>query len=284
MRFAYLVLFWIAVLWSQSGAWAQTLSATAFRDLVIERIDASAPQLRVAKRDELGLEIAMPAGSEVASSSVNLDRAYQEYVADPTQLEAIIARWVRIITQAPEQPERARIVSVLRTQADVAAYETAMRRGPRYSPIVKRAFLGDLLEVMVFDSPDSVRFATEHDITDLGLALEEAWLLTDLNLPLRLGSLESYGVEDMSELSYLTGPNGLTPSMLTQPNVCERIPATAFIVLDRNTLVVGRVDNERSRRQFEEAVGLVQRTGQSLSLTPLVCSGDALAVYNLTDR
>jgi hypothetical protein len=257
------------------------LNAAEFRDLVIARALAADPDLSIQRRDALGLEITPPEDGAHRAQSVNLDRAFAEYQANPEQIEVIVGRWVRVIVNVIEAPSAERIVSILRPAAIIAAYEDEMRARGQDSPIARRPFLGDLIEVIAFDSPDSLMFATESAIADAGLSLAEAWALTDSNIAARLGSIGRYPVEGAPRLTFLSGENGLTPSLLALPDVCLSYPDGMFLVLDRNVVLTGTA-NPESRAEFGRAAA--RFASRSLSHTPFACVDGALVLLNSSDR
>lgn len=180
------------VLWAP--AWAQALlSPVQFRDAAIAMIEARAPDTRVEVTGDLSLHVVR---SDNHDMQVNLDRG-GEYQNDPASLETILDRWARLATSPPDDVRRAdRIVAVVRPRGMVTAYEQYVAAAsPDAMRLVTRPLAGDLLEVLVFDSEEAVQYASEQALAEIGLSIDQAWMLAPQNLPARLGEIEVGGVQ-----------------------------------------------------------------------------------------
>jgi hypothetical protein len=274
-----LLLALVAMLFATSVAWAQeTMSTAQFRDLYAQRVTAAVPGATITPLESLSLRIALPGGGDAQEMTVNLDRAYSEYSAAPDQLDTILGRWVRIASATPgdaQQPDR--IVSVVRTADHVAGYAQALSQDGEDVRLVWRPLAGDLVEMIAFDSPDAIQFATEETISDISITPEQAWALAPQNLPARLGALSQ---ETLAPgLVWIGGGNGLAPSVLANAQWCAA-PENAnalYLVVDRDSFLMaerpGAVDAITRVRD-----GMVS-DGNAFSATLLACDNGRLQAY-----
>lgn len=273
MRFLFVA---FVMLFTASAALAQGVMTPAqFRDVYVERVTAAVPGATVTRSGDLSLSIATPATGEAGAMQINLDRAYSEYTAVPDQLDVILGRWVRIATTPPESaqmPER--IVSVVRTQEHVIGYTRALTRDGVEPRLVWRPLVGDLVEMIAFDSPDAIQLGTEDSLRDLNITPEQAWALAPQNLPARLGALTHETVAP--GIVWVGGGNGLAPSVLTNAQWCAA-PENAnalYLVVDRDAFLMAE------RPAGVEAItrarnGMVSE-GSAFSSTLMLCEGGRL--------
>jgi hypothetical protein len=273
MRFLFVT---FVMLFTASAALAQDVMTPAqFRDVYVERVTTAVPGATVTRSGDLSLSIATPATGEAGAMQINLDRAYSEYTAVPDQLDVIVGRWVRIATTPPESaqlPER--IVSVVRTQEHVIGYTRALARDGVEPRLVWRPLVGDLVEMIAFDSPDSIQLGTEDSLRDLNITPEQAWALAPRNLPARLGALTHETVAP--GIVWVGGGNGLAPSVLTNAQWCAA-PENAnalYLVVDRDAFLMAE------RPAGVEAItrarnGMVSE-GSAFSSTLVLCEGGRL--------
>ena len=287
MRGLFLALALAVIAWQPASA-QQLLSPSEFRDAAIAMIRAADARAEVEVRDELGVNVRRPYDTEMPELFVNLDNAYREYQNNPAALADILQRWARIATGPPERNQMAeRIVSVVRARAMVDSYNrvaAGAREGSDQAPsrLIWRPFAGDLVEIIAFDGADTIQYATEEALADIGVTPERAWEMAPGNLPARLGELEIGGVEGGDRLAYVTGGNGLATSTLT--NICHgSTTAMLFLLVDRNGYVVAERADSVAMRQFRDLLDELRRSGDALSLTPLGCRQGRVVEVALTD-
>lgn len=270
-------------------AWGQALlTPSEFRDAALAIIRAEAPNAEIDLRGDLGLIIRNPANTAMPEGTVNLDTGYAEYLRDPSALASIVDRWARFATQPPEASQRRdRVVAVLRSRAVLDGYVAAVAASAPQdpSPLVWRAFAGDLVEVLVFDGAETLQYATEASLAELGLEPAAAWALAPENLPSRLGPLQVGAVEGAGDLVYVTGGNGLAPSSLIDGRICSSQGAGdfVFLVVDRNGFVMADTGSPAARAQLMDLLKELQRTGASMSLTPLGCRDGRLDAASVVE-
>ncbi len=288
MRRLLLALALAFLTWQPASA-QQLMSPSEFRDAAIAMIRAADPRAEVEIRDELGVNVRRPHDTELPEFFVNFDNAYREYQNDPAALADILQRWARFATGPPERNQMAeRIVSVVRTRAMVEGYERelAARKSSDLPPslLIWRPFAGDLVEVLVFDGAETIQYANEDTLTEIGVTPERAWELAPINLPSRLGELEVGGVADADRLAFVTGGNGLAPSSLLGGGVCASASTPRlFLLVDRNGYIVAEQNDAVAVRQFRDLLDELRRSGESMSLTPLGCRDGRVVEIALTD-
>lgn len=281
MMRALLALLCMAALLS-APAWAQApMSQTAFRDAVIAAIEARSPSSEVEIRDALGLIVRNPQSTEYPELSVNLDSGYREYVGAPHDVANIVERWARFATDGPERARRTdRIVAVIRPREVVAMYVQTMAGAATPTTVVHRPFVGDLAEVLMFDSPETLETATVESLAEAGVTPEQAWSLAESNLPVRLGALEIGGVEGADRLVYVTGGNGLALSTLADERLCG-MRARVFLAIDRNAYLAADSDDAAGLRLIRAVFASIRSGGDAYSLTPLACRDGRLVEFML---
>jgi hypothetical protein len=81
----------------------------------------------------------------------------------------------------------------------------------------------------------------------------------------------------------MTGGNGLTPSLLTDGQHCQRETTLVFLVVDRNGIIVADHTDSQARAQLRTLVAEFQKLGGQgeASLTPVTCRDGRLVEYEL---
>jgi|GEM_PF-2999868 len=264
------------------SALAQAILPPAqFREAAIAMIRAEHPEITIEVRDELGLTLRAADGNE---SFINLDSGYAEYRANPEALSDILARWARISRGPPTDARHiTRIVSVLRPMQTIEAYAAGMPETGQPIALVWRPFAGDIAEVLAFDSAEALEYVTEQALTDLGVTAQQAWGAAPVNLPNRLGALEVGSVEGAAHVAFVTGGNGLTPSVLIGRSLCDSGVEQYFLVIDRNAFISVEKDDEVGVLQLCALMDEIRRSGGLYSNTPLTCRNGAMAAVTFTD-
>ncbi len=254
-------------------AQSQPLSQTQFRDAVADRIATLQPEARIAIRDQLGLSVTIANGE---TWQVNLDNGYAEYTATTDQLSAIVDRWAHFVIRPERTRDPAAVVVVLRSYPVIQAYQDFRSQNGGSGVVLSRPFKGDLHEALVFDSPQSLEYASVESLREAGLTIEEAWALAPNNVPARMGAVE-VGETTLAGILIVGGGNGLAPSLLVDPSICTRVPyADALIFVSaRDTFFVGSGTQEAEANFRGFARFLIER-GESMSRVLLQCRAGRL--------
>jgi len=265
----------VAGLLCASAAYAQELlSPSAFRDATTAAVRELAPDAEIAVKDALSFSVTAPGGEEF---TMNLDFAYRRYQADPTQMATLIERWSRIAAFGPEQAAaRDRIIAVLRDRATVENYGQAFASAPQPMRLVSRPFAGDLYEVLVFDSAESLQFITNVALEELGVGEDEAWALAPQNLPERLGPVVTEEVAP--GLVVVGADSSIAPSALTDPNFCAAgdNAALLYLIPDREWYIVA---DPRRGANLPDMRDRMAAAGDTISRTVLACRNGRLVDF-----
>jgi hypothetical protein len=246
------------------------LSPTEFRDQVIALIGTIEPQAEVEIRDELGVTLHRQPGDE--GIQVNFDNAYRDYINNPAILATIVERFARFAaTDTPFERGHDRVIGVLRPRLALEEMQTAIG-----ASLVWRPFAGDLIEILVFDSAERIEYAQASALEELGLTADAAWALAPANVRTRMGPL---GREQLSPgIDFISGDNGITPSLLTVPDFCAA-PETAgrlYLVLERNAILIADGREPDVRAAFIAFAHNAASAGESMSGSPLECRDSRL--------
>lgn len=269
-------------------AWAQqVLSAREFVDTAIATIQQSQPQARFERRSELVLFVQ---DAVLPEATLNLHTAYDEYRANPSALTEILGRWTRIATLPPEDIEHAeRLVVVLRPRAMIEQFarESAAIRVRNNRPpteLVWRPFVGDLVEVIIFDGEETQQIAMVETLARLNLTPEAAWTLAPTNLSNRLGPVQPVGVNGAQHLVIIGGGNGLASSALLDPRFCatQQGPTFIFLFINPDAYVMANRTEPAAMREFWAFRRQLIGDGATMSETPFACEGGQLQAV-LTD-
>lgn len=266
-----------------ASAYAQDLlSPREFRDAGVARIRTLAPDARVVLRDDLGVTVVRPGQAEGDGMQINFDNAYNFYRDDPSQLEFLIDRWSRLAVDPPMERGIDRIVSILRPQGHVDSYNQVLASAPRPMQLITRPFVGDLLQVMVFDSAEAVAYATEDQVSELGLSIEEAWILALVNIPTRMGEVEETRVEELPGIVIVGAGNGIAPSNLIGPGFCAGANARNLVLVsDREGYLMGE---PAAADAFYGLADWLIRRGESASTTIMECREGRLSPVERPNR
>lgn len=269
-------------------AWAQqTLSPHEFREALIAEIMQARPDTEIGRRDPLSIVVRRPNDPELTEFTMHLDNGYAEYAANPEAQADILGRWTRLATMSPDEARlRERLVTVLRPRDTVEQFAAAVSAEAGAPPgLIWRPFAGDLVEMLAFDSAESIQYATSTTVAALALSEELAWAVAPDNLSERIGPLDVAGVEGTDNVAYVTGGNGLTPSTLADPRFCasEAGPSLIFLIVERNGYVMADRTDATALAEFRALYNDIVGAGEPFSRTPIACDGGRMRAVTLTD-
>jgi hypothetical protein len=256
-------------------AWAQQmLSTREFVDAAIAHIQQSHPQARFERRDELGLFVQ---NAVLPEATLNLHTAYDEYRANPSALTEILSRWTRIATLPPEDIEHPeRLIVVLRPRAMIEQFarESAAIRARNNRPpteLVWRPFVGDLVEVIIFDGEETQQIAMVETLAQLNLTPEAAWALAPNNLASRMGPVEPIGVNGAQHLVIIGG--SLASSAMLDPRFCatRQGPTFIFLLINPEAYVIANRSEPAAMREFWAFRRQLIGDRATMSETPFAC-------------
>jgi hypothetical protein len=86
------------------------LTADAFSDLVIREVTGRAPDLELRIIERLTLRVV---AAETTEQRIHLDRAFEQYLENPRELDEIVGRWASVIVGGTIQQEKLDLAAVV---------------------------------------------------------------------------------------------------------------------------------------------------------------------------
>lgn len=254
-------------------AWAQKiLGPTEFRDRIAQAVSGLSPSVCVRAVDDYTLRFG-PSEAE-CEGFINIDNGYRDYLAAPANLDAIVQRYLPIAAQIVNGPvaetnERERLVVVLRPRS----YEQSVPAGA----LVARPFLGDLMAVLMLDSPTHLTSITHERLAELSLSDDQAFELAAKNLRTRLGLVDrtqERGIEVIGAVS------ALISGTLWLGDGCTSNQEERLALLAGREYYFATDGRDADQRNF--FLGFARHLigqGDSISNTVLVCRSGHWIVY-----
>jgi hypothetical protein len=261
-----------------SSALAQDLlSPRQFRDAGVALFRAADPDAQIALRDDMGINVRPDPQNPESEFFVNFDNSYAEYRNFPEQMQEILERLVRVSAIINSAPNRDRIVAVVRSRARVDGYRTVHAQLDPPSEIVARPLVGDLYEVIVYDSAEAVQFASPSSLRDLGLTEEQAWEVARANIPARMGETVVSRFDGIpAGITWVAGGNGLAPSALLQADICAGTAGDLLLAPGREGYWRADAKDAPALAFFTGFARHLITSGQSESSSVLTCRDDRL--------
>ncbi len=245
-----------------AGSWAQeVLSPMQFTQYYRDIISQTYPELEF--RITAELELSAKLGEE--DMALYLSNAYTDYQASPEELENVVARYGRAISaqiQAQDDaPVATQIVPVIKDVGYLEQVQTLMQEaqkdGKPKSSLVQIPLNAELFVLFVFDSEYSMRFVTEEDVQELGLAKSELIGLGLENLFNVVPGLSGEG--DASRLSYLVADSNYEASFILLDELWtkENFPVMGEIVIavpSRDAVLITGSDDKESLQAIRQII------------------------------
>jgi hypothetical protein len=245
-------------------AWPQApLTPSQFRDRIVAAVQTIQPGVEFEATDELGGQLTLADKTTVQVAFAN---GYDAYLRTPSDLDMLVDRFARAAVGQIEWGHSAdRIISVLRHEATVTDLRLP---GGSPVPIVWRPFVGDLIEVLAFDSAETIAYASEEALRDIGLDASQAWVLAPVNLASRMGPLEGALLDEYPGLALISEPNGLAPSVLATPDFCTTSQGTrsVFVVVQRDAFLIAMKSDPVAVSNLRRLAGMLADTALSQSI------------------
>lgn len=261
----------LAAAWLVAGAaHAELISHSAFRDAVIAAIRKQAPHTPIRVTDEDGF-VAGTGDKQINAYTGNL---YRQYAEDPAQLQATIAKAVRVLTLAGQT--KVYRIADLRVAVRPRDYLIGGTRDGVLKALT-RPVAGDLVAVVGVDSAEAVEYPPAEDLEkQLNLSADAVWTRAWANsrrtLPKRLDALKP------AALNVITLDDGYAASVLADDDLWrdadKRYPEGLIVAApERNTVLILRRhaanDVDVMRTLLKASVGSPQE------LSPLVLTRKA---------
>jgi hypothetical protein len=261
------ILLLIASVFVTGAATAQELTREKFRQAYMDRVLQLEPAATVKPEagDPLAVDVKRP-GDETSYMAF-LDNAYRDHLEAPEETDLIIDRHARIaLGLSPDS--RAEVTPA---RLVVLARPAQMMRDPRAATVVYRPFAGDLVEVLVIDGQDTIGYATNETLNDLGIDRDAAFALAHKNLFLRIGP-----VDEVTEMGITTtgAASGLATGLLVAPGFCVAGKEDVLVLIrDRNAFWSAPVSNASAVELLRTIARGAARKGYTMSETIIECRG-----------
>ena len=161
----------------------------------------------------------------------------------------------------------ARLRVVIRNTASVDAFELESAAGDMRNLIVRRAFIGDLEEVVVGDTPTTIALMPASRLTDLQLSADQAFEQGRMNTINELASVAWRPVNGVLEARVGTGYETSLLALDAQwASLAQQLGGPiAVIVPTRKRLVVGRADRPRDIARLQAIINAEFKGSRALS-------------------
>lgn len=212
-------------------------------------------------------------GTEV---TIFVDNAYQQYLSQPDQLDAVITRFTAAFTAKEQAPGLDQLTLIVRP-SDYVTQSLAPGASLASFPAA-RPLAGDLSMFLAIDSPETVRTASLDDLKNWGLTEEQAWNRAVSSVKARVGPLGFAQLEGEPDSSALVADSGLAPSVLADPAFCgpekrDGLDGAIVLLMSRDALLLGFPKEKPSIESFWRVAKSEIKAKTALSSTPIACRG-----------
>ena len=264
--------FAIAALFFSAPALAQSeidvLSPAEFRDHLVAHVNAVEGYSVTPLEDT---RLIVRNGDQEAR--VNIQDAYDRYLADPAALPEVINVYVATILEATTENKLDDLVILINS---VDFIENSMSPEFKDRFLASRGFVGDLAMFLAIDSPRMVRLVSPNDLSDWGITEVQAWAIALQSTPERNGQLTLSPAKRYENAYLITAEGGLGASALADPEFCGpqgngELEGSVALLTSNEMFLIGHPGLKGSLEGFWNAARNVVETGQSASETPLLC-------------
>lgn len=224
------------------------LSKHVFSSKFASLIKQAHPEANVEIVKALEIKITFPENEESTSF---LNNAYADYKNNPGQLDEILSAYAQSVTTPKEladaQLSKAQIFPVVKDRAYIQQMEEMFKNSDKKGLIYEK--LNDVLYILyAFDTPTSIRFMTEDDLTDVGVEKNQLKTLAKENLKRTIPQIGLQG--DPASISMLVADGTYEASFILFDDMWnkEQFPVKGNIVVYIPTrdlvLITGSEDEE----------------------------------------
>lgn len=261
----------ICALAPASAASQAELTQQAFRDRVAEELRSQRPGACVELVGETELRI----GPSPADCSVRVftDNAYQQVTAGGLDPAEFIPTWATRVWDASsgERPtisanDAVRIVVQLRP---VDMLQGVVPQSEQDQAIVSRPFAGDLMAILMLDSPTTLASIPPAQLVEMGLTPERAFELALSNTRSRMGSVST---DRIRGITVTWADSALATGLLVLPESCTtRTEGTIAYLTDRYSFMTAAGTDARAAGLLRSFAKDTVESGQWFSRTILIC-------------
>jgi hypothetical protein len=238
------------------------LDMAHFRARMIEALKASEPGVRIKVVSEDELEIGSGPGS-ADDRLAYLGNAYENYRADPAQLDQVLQRYVRVFLQAahenPIKPTKLVVLVRPRSFITYAAerFAKAGNSGADNVPL-NRPFAGDLVAVVASDEGEAFSYPPLDSVRKAFKDDRAAWSAATQNTRARMGEVV---VEPLRQGAFIVHANpDVTASLLVDETVWTRptikfAVKTPVVLVTKTALLMVDADDAQAVAGLRKLVG-----------------------------
>ncbi len=244
-----------------------TLTIADFTSEVLEALEKENPEIFF-ERTEVDVITYKEDEQDEQAGYIYTNNVYSYYKSDPEDKTAFIESWISAMPLdgwVDESNIKARLVTVLRPTDYLDGGPTELK-----DTVISRAFAGEIMAVLMLDSPQTLSSASPDLLAENGLTEDQAFILAEGNTRRLMGEIQSETIEGIellsSESGLITGLPALSESCstTTKPYI--------VLIIDRDTLYQTSISEDNPGFAFlnviaADAIG----SGESLATGMLFC-------------
>lgn len=197
------------------------LSADAFADLVIREVTGRAPDLELRIIERLTLRVV---AAETTEQRIHLDRAFEQYLENPRELDEIVGRWASVMvgwTVQQDKLDMAAVVPIIKARRWIdsqRAYHVEQFGTDEAFSLCWETYNAELI-VVYAEFNSGLRFVRAEEIEASGLDMAALRHLATKNLAERTRELRYMG--GGSEVVVVCAEGNLEPSLILLDEVWQ---------------------------------------------------------------
>lgn len=197
--------------------------------------------------------------------------AYEQYELAPETLDQIVdeqaQRYVSLIEAGVDMENFSeRLVVQLRSRAYVRNANLTSESG-----LVVEPFTGDLVAVLMLDSPQTLAAVSNDQLASQGVTREQAFELAISNTRDLMGDVRA---DDYRRIHFTSSSNGLISGQIWLPEMCNaESEDAAYFLYDRNGLMSVEMDDALGVSNLLAIANGFALQGEGVSNSVVRCSG-----------
>ncbi len=197
--------------------------------------------------------------------------AYEQYELAPETLDQIVdeqaQRYVSLIEAGVDMENFSeRLVVQLRSRAYVRNANLTSESG-----LVVEPFIGDLVAVLMLDSPQTLAAVSNDQLASQGVTHEQAFELAIGNTRDLMGDVRA---DDYRRIHFTSSANGLISGQIWLPEMCNaESEDAAYFLYDRNGLMSVQMDDALGVSNLLAIANGFALQGEGVSNSVVRCSG-----------
>lgn len=195
------------------GCEKRLLSSEAFTKEYAKKLQTAMPPLTAEIKGDMEIHVINTGGKEL---SVFLDNAYKEYKLSPNDKDAIMARHMAAIDQAPptdESPlDTTSVTPIIKDTAWVSEIRESLKsKAPKGVEMIYEALNPELIVLYASDRPEKIKYLTPEELTAAKLDKSQLRELAVANLKRLLTNIQ---IHDLNGTFMVTAGGNYEASLL----------------------------------------------------------------------